>query len=416
MNDSYDVVIAGGGVVGLCSAYYLQKTGVSVLIVDRGRYSEAASTGNAGMIVPSHIVPLSAPGVIAKGLKWLMNPESPLYIKPSANPKFMKWLWLFQKHCTAEHVARSIPILRDLSLMSRDLFSDVCALPGFEEVGLAHDGLLMLHRSDYAKKDNLELADLAENAGLEISRLSAQETMDLEPALKSELTGSVFFKQDASIHPERFMRALESHLRAAGVHFLDAEVKSFERSGGAVHAVGTTKGRFSSKHVVLAAGSWSPFLASKLGSAIAVQPAKGYSITVPVSEPSLKIPCILTDEKVTITPMPGCLRFGGTLALQGYDNSIDERRASPIRRLAETYCDGVDKVVDKVPTWAGFRPASPDGLPFIGALPAAPNVFAATGHGMMGVTLGPVTGKLISELIGGGPASLDVAPFASDRH
>jgi D-amino-acid dehydrogenase len=412
MNDSYDVVIAGGGVVGLCSAYYLQKAGVSVLIVDRGRYSEAASTGNAGMIVPSHIVPLSAPGVIAKGLKWLMNPESPLYIKPSANPKFMKWLWLFQKHCTAEHVARSIPILRDLSLMSRELFSDVCALPGFEDVGLAHDGLLMIHRSDYAKKDNLELADLAEEAGLEISRLSAQETMDLEPALKSELTGSVFFKQDASIHPERFMRALEAHLRAAGVHFLDAEVKSFERSGDAVQAVGTTKGRFASKHVVLAAGSWSPFLASKLGSALAVQPAKGYSITVPISEPSLKIPCILTDEKVTITPMPGCLRFGGTLALQGYDSSVDERRASPIRRLAETYCEGVDKV----PTWAGFRPASPDGLPFIGALPSAPNVFAATGHGMMGVTLGPVTGKLISELIQGGSPSLDVVPFASDRH
>ena len=412
MNDSYDVVIAGGGVVGLCSAYYLQKAGVSVLIVDRGRYSEAASTGNAGMIVPSHIVPLSAPGVIAKGLKWLMNPESPLYIKPSANPKFMKWLWLFQKHCTAEHIARSIPILRDLSLMSRELFSDVCALPGFEDVGLAHDGLLMIHRSDYAKKDNLELADLAEEAGLEISRLSAQETMDLEPALKSELTGSVFFKQDASIHPERFMRALEAHLRAAGVHFLDAEVKSFERSGDAVQAVGTTKGRFASKHVVLAAGSWSPFLASKLGSALAVQPAKGYSITVPISEPSLKIPCILTDEKVTITPMPGCLRFGGTLALQGYDSSVDERRASPIRRLAETYCEGVDKV----PTWAGFRPASPDGLPFIGALPSAPNVFAATGHGMMGVTLGPVTGKLISELIQGGSPSLDVVPFASDRH
>ena len=412
MNDSYDVVIAGGGVVGLCSAYYLQKAGVSVLIVDRGRYSEAASTGNAGMIVPSHIVPLSAPGVIAKGLKWLMNPESPLYIKPSANPKFMKWLWLFQKHCTAEHVARSIPILRDLSLMSRELFSDVCALPGFEDVGLAHDGLLMIHRSDYAKKDNLELADLAEEAGLEISRLSAQETMDLEPALKSELTGSVFFKQDASIHPERFMRALEAHLRAAGVHFLDAEVKSFERSGDAVQAVGTTKGRFASKHVVLAAGSWSPFLASKLGSALAVQPAKGYSITVPISEPSLKIPCILTDEKVTITPMPGCLRFGGTLALQGYDSSVDERRASPIRRLAETYCEGVDKG----PTWAGFRPASPDGLPFIGALPSAPNVFAATGHGMMGVTLGPVTGKLISELIQGGSPSLDVVPFASDRH
>lgn len=412
MSDSYDVVVVGGGVIGMSSAYYLQKSGARVLVLDRGRYHEAASTGNAGMLVPSHIVPLSAPGVIAKGLKWLMNPESPLYIKPSANPTFMKWLWLFQKHCTAEHVAYSIPILRDLSLQSSTLFDEVCSAPGFKDVGLSHDGLLMLHRTEYSRKDNLELADLAEKAGLAIQRLDRDETMALEPALKSEITGSVYFEQDGSLHPDRFLHAMEDHLRSAGVDFLDAELRSFERTGNEVRAVITSERRIEAEKVVLAAGSWTPQLTSKLGTALPVQPAKGYSITVPVAEPTIRIPCILADEKVTITPMPGCIRFGGTLALQGFDHSVDERRASPIRRLAETYCDGVDDV----PTWAGFRPASPDGLPFIGALPKAPNVFAATGHGMMGVTLGPVTGKLIAELVTGKTPSQDVTPFRIDRY
>lgn len=412
MSAKYDVLVVGGGVVGMSCAYYLQKAGSRVLIVDRGRYSEAASSGNAGMIVPSHIVPLSAPGVISKGIKWLMNPESPLYIKPSANPKFMKWLWLFQKHCTADHVAYSVPILRDLSLQSLSLFGEICAEPGFEDVGLAHDGLLMLHRSEYARKDNLELADLAEAAGLDIARLDRDETLALEPALKTDITGSVYFKQDASIHPERFVRALEKALLEGGAKIVDGVVKAFGTSSPSEVEVTTSVGKFTANHVVLASGAWTSEMASKLGQSISVQPAKGYSITVPVSKPSLRIPCILADEKVTITPMPGCIRFGGTLALQGFDASIDERRASPIRRQAEVYTEGSEKVA----TWAGFRPASPDGLPFIGALPNHPNVFVASGHGMMGVTLGPVTGKLIAELISGQNPSQNLAPFDADRH
>lgn len=412
MSESYDVVVVGGGVVGMSTAYYLNQAGARVLIVDRARYTEAASTGNAGMIVPSHIVPLSAPGVIAKGLKWLMNPESPLYIKPSAKPAFMKWLWLFQKHCTIDHVNYSIPILRDLSLLSRDLFSEICRTPGFEQVGLAHDGLLMIHRTAYAEKDNLELADLAEGTGLEIQRFDREATLQLEPHLRSELTGSVYFKQDSSIHPELFMKAMEAHLVASGVVFEDAEVKSFTVGSSQVQSVNTATKKIKTNHVVLAAGTWTPALASKLGASIAVQPAKGYSITVPVEKPTLRIPCILTDDKVTMTPMPGCIRFGGTLALSGLDDSVDERRASPIRRQAEVYCDGVDAVK----TWAGFRPASPDGLPFIGSIPKLSNALVATGHGMMGVTLGPVTGKLVSQLIAGDATEVPIDPFKIDRH
>ena len=412
MLDRFDTIIVGGGIVGMCCAHYLQQAGHQVLVLDRGRYSEAASTGNAGMIVPSHIVPLSAPGVIAKGLKWLMNPESPLYIKPSANPQFMKWLWLFQKHCTAAHVEMAVPVLRDLSLFSVELFDEICALSGFEDVGLEHNGLLMLHHGAMAQKDNEELADLAESAGLHIERLNREATLDLEPAIKSDITGSVFFKQDASLHPERLLRSMEAHLKKNGVQFKDVEVSRFGKPENGVPAVVTAEGRFEANRVVLAAGSWTGELTRKLGHTLPVQPAKGYSISVPVEEPTLRIPCILADEKVTITPMPGSIRFGGTLALQGFDASIDMRRAAPIRRQAERYCgEGIDE-----PVWSGFRPASPDGLPFIGELPGMKGVSVATGHGMMGVTLAPVTGKLIAEQIMGESPSLDGHPFRIDRY
>ncbi len=412
MSDRADVIVVGGGIVGMSCAYYLQQAGRKVSIVDRGRYAEAASTGNAGLIVPSHIIPLSAPGVIAKGMKWLMNPESPLYIKPSANPHFMKWLWLFQKHCSEAHVQKSIPVLKDMSLLSRDLLSEMCSLPGFEKTSLVHNGLLMLHRSESAQKDNEELADIAEAAGLEIERLDHAQTLNLEPALKSEITGSVYFKQDASLEPEQLLRALEIELRSQGVSFIDAEVTGFKTNRGAVTSVTTKTASLECDTVVLAAGSWTPILGRKLGHSISVQPAKGYSVTIPVDSPSLRIPCIATDEKVSITPMPGCIRFGGTLALQGFDDSIDERRVAPIRRQAGLYCSDMDDI----PTWSGFRPASPDGIPFIGALPTSANTFMATGHGMMGVTLGPVTGKLITELIVGDTPSLKTHPFRTDRH
>ena len=414
MGSRFDVVVIGGGVVGMSCAHYLQLQGASVCIVDRGRYTEGASTGNAGMIVPSHIIPLSAPGVIAKGMKWLMNPESPLYIKPSANPKFMKWLWLFQKHCTEEHVRHAVPILRDMSIASRDLLTEMCSLEGFSDVGLEHDGLLMLHNSEKAAKDNEELAVIAAEAGLEIETLDRDGTLALEPALKSDLTGSVFFRQDASIHPERLLRALESSLVSRGVTFMDGEITKLGKSGNRlVHATGTM-GEIAADHFVIAAGSWTPHLVAGLGLQLPVQPAKGYSVTVPAPDSKMRIPCVLTDEKLTITPMPGCVRFGGTLALQGFDDSIDERRARPLRRQAEKYFS--PETVASVKTWSGFRPASPDGLPYIDAVPKINNAFVASGHGMMGVTLGPVTGKLIAELISGIEPTLDMSSLKADRH
>lgn len=413
MSQRFDCVIVGGGVVGLSCARTLSEQGARVLVIDRGRYQEAASTGNAGMIVPSHIVPLAAPGVIAKGMKWLMNPESPLYIKPSANPDFVRWLWAFQKHCTEAHVQHGIPVLRDSILASLELLDAWCATPEFETAGLAHTGLLMLHDGEKARKENLELADQAEEAGLEIERLDRDGTLALEPALKTQITGSVYFRQDARVDPEGLVRALEAHVRKAGVTIVDGAVKSIQKKGSHVVGVKTDDAVYEADQLILAAGSWTPQLTKGLGTKLVLQPAKGYSVTIPWTGTGMKIPCLVTDQKISITPMPGGIRFSGTLGLQGYDLSVDERRAGPIRRHAELYC-GEERVAP-IQTWAGLRPASPDGLPLVGGLPGMDNVWVASGHGMLGVTMGPITGHIIADLIGGKTPSFDPAPFRVDR-
>ncbi|MDA0873861.1 MAG: FAD-dependent oxidoreductase [Bacteroidetes bacterium] len=418
MSERFDSIIVGGGVVGLSCARTLQEQGARVLVIDRGRYREAASTGNAGMIVPSHIVPLSAPGVIAKGMKWLMNPESPLYIKPSANPDFVRWLWAFQQHCTEAHVAHGVPVLRDSILASLELLDAWCADPAFKTAGLAHTGLLMLHDGEKARKENLELAEQAEEAGLEIERLDRDATLALEPALRTAITGSVYFRQDARVDPEGLLRALDAHVQAAGVTILDGTVRSLQKNGSRVVGVKTEDGAYEADQLVLAAGSWTPQLTKGLGTRLLLQPAKGYSVTIPDAahggvDTGMHIPCLVTDQKISITPMPGGIRFSGTLGLQGYDLSVDERRAGPIRRHAALYC-GEDTVAP-IDTWAGLRPASPDGLPYIGALPGMDNVWVASGHGMLGVTMAPITARLLADLMGGKTPSFDPTPFRVDR-
>jgi D-amino-acid dehydrogenase len=276
----------------------------------------------------------------------------------------------------------------------------------------------MLHFGEKARQENLELADIAEKAGLEIERLDRDGTLALEPALKTDISGSVYFRQDARVDPEGLLRAMEAHVRGLGVTIIEGAVRSLQRSGRKVVGIKTADRTIEANHLVLAAGSWTSKLTKGLGTQLLLQPAKGYSVTIPDAESGgvdtgMNMPCLVTDQKISITPMPGGIRFSGTLGLQGYDLSVDERRVKPIRRHAALYCG--EEHVSPVPTWAGLRPASPDGLPFVGPLPDMDNVWVASGHGMLGVTLGPITGQLIAEQIAGSAPSLDTVPFRVDR-
>ncbi len=386
-------VVVGGGAVGLSAAYFLRKAGREVTVVSRDPIGIGASAGNAGMIVPSHVVPLSAPGVVAQGLRWLASPESPFYIKPRLDLDLARWLWSFTRHCTVAHVRHAIPILRDLSLESVDLFGEMQDEIG--DVGFAQTGLLMVYRSDKTKKDALEAADLAESAGLEVERLDAAALRDREPGLRSPSDGAVLYHQDGRVDSDALLHRLAEWLRANGVTVLEGETADLEVAGGCVTGVRTPTSVLEAETVVLAAGAWTGRMAKRLGQHVPLQPAKGYSVTVD-GDHGLTYPTILLDDKITATPLPGRLRFAGTLSLAGFDPSVDERRSAPIRRLAKEYTG-----LEVAPTdlWSGYRPCSPDGLPIVGRMARHPNVILATGHGMMGVTLAPVTGRLVADAL-----------------
>lgn len=400
-----DVVVVGGGAVGLCTAFFLRRAGREVTLLSREPIGIGASSGNAGMLTPSHVVPLSAPGVVAQGLRWLAKPDSPFYITPRLDVDLMRWLWTFRRHSTEAHVRHGVPILRDLSLASVRLFEEIQDTVG--DVAFAPTGLLMTYRTDKARKGVLADAAIAEAAGLDVERLDAAGLRDLEPGLVTPAEGAVYYRQDARVDPDAFLSQLSAWLRDHGVAILDG----MEVEAVADGSVRTASGTIRAEAVVLAAGAWTGRLAKPLGGRVPVQPARGYSLTLP-SDHALTIPTILTDEKTTVTPMPGRLRFTGTLGLAGFDPSVDARRAEPIRRLARAYAP--DAEVEAVETWSGFRPCSPDGLPIVGPTSKAPTVILATGHGMLGVSLAPITGQLVAEIVAGGTPAM-AAPLHPAR-
>jgi D-amino-acid dehydrogenase len=409
-----DVVVIGGGIVGLSSAWYLRKAGLEVTLICRDPLGVGTSAGNAGMIVPSHVIPLAAPGVISQGLRWLLNPASPFHIKARLDPDLIRWLLTFRSHCTDRHVAYAAPILAELSLRSVRHFEELQAEVG--EFGWRQTGLLMVHRSAKYRDDDWRAADVAEGLGLRVRRLDEAGTRAAEPGIRSDVLGSVLYQDDGRVDPDAFLRVMGTALREAGVRIEEgAEVTGLSASTGSVR-MATRQGSIVADTVVLATGSWSAALGRMLGSRLPVQPAKGYSITIPRRDGMPTIPMILAEDKVTVTPMPDRLRFAGTLALGDFDPSIDPRRFGPIQSQALKYQPDISRdQVDVSRAWSGFRPASPDGLPIIGRIVRSPRVVAATGHGMMGVTLGPVTGRLVADLVAGNDPVVNPEPFAPSR-
>jgi D-amino-acid dehydrogenase len=410
--DRTDVLVVGGGAVGLSAAWYLLRAGCEVRIVSRDRIGVGASAGNAGMIVPSHVVPLSAPGVIAQGLRWLANPESPFHVRLRPDPDLARWIWRFRAHCTPAHVAYAAPILRTLSMTSVDLFSGLQDEIG--DFGWRQTGLMMLYRTEKYRVENLKAADTAESLGLRVRRLDGRGVLGVEPDLRSDADGGVLYEDDGRIDPEAFLSRLAVELERRGVEIRDGvTVRSVGKRIGGTTTVHTDRGDLGASTVVLAAGAWG----GRTGPVrLPVQPAKGYSVTVDASGEGPGIPMILSEEKVTITPLPGRLRFGGTLSLAGFDASVDPRRVRPIRAQVVRYRPDLSPAdVEGLAVWSGFRPASPDGLPIVGRLRPRTDIVVATGHGMMGMTLAPVTGRIVADLVTGERNAIDPAPLSPYR-
>ena len=395
-----NIHIIGGGVIGLSAAYFLNKEGVDVTIIDKTDLSDGTSHGNAGMIVPSHFVPLASPGVIAQGIKWMFNSKSPFYIKPRMDLELAQWIWLFYRSCSKKNVNRAVPVLFDFNVQSKRLYESFSKMREFSFC-FEEKGLLMLYKTAHQEKDELEMAHLAQSMGLKAEIKTPDQLQKLEPDIKLNVRGGLFFPQDAHLYPNMFMNQLVSFLKSNGVVFKTGKgVVDFKTSKGKISHLKLHDGeQLEVENVLFGSGSWTSQLFQKLGMKLLLQDGKGYSITL--KDPKLKpgIPTILSEAKVAVTPMGNDLRIGGTLEISNFSKKINQRRLEGIiESVPQFYPDMKIQMPQKEDIWYGYRPCTPDGMPYIDRSEKYANLYVATGHGMMGMSLGPATGKMVSDI------------------
>lgn len=412
------VVVVGAGVIGLCTAYYAALEGHEVVVLEReGEEHEGCSHGNAGLIVPSHIVPLASPGMIGRALRWMWNAESPFYIRPRLDRQLLAWAWLFYRAATPEHAARAAPWIRDLNLASRTLFEELAARSG-DAFRLVKQGVLLLCNTQQGLDEEAAAGEHATRLGLDVEILEAAQARALEPEIEMNIVGAVLYAQDAHMDPGLFMASLRRLTTEAGASFLwNSGVSGWHTAGRRVQSVVSGGSEVEADEFVLCGGSWSGEAARGLDLRLPLQAGKGYNLTLsrPRSKPTRG--AILVEGRVAVTPMGERLRFAGTMEIAGLNERINPARLSGIRKTVRRfYPQFQDTDFEGIKPWCGLRPCSPDGLPYLGRLARYDNLSVACGHAMMGLSLGPITGRLIAQILSGRAPEWDLSLVSPDRY
>jgi D-amino-acid dehydrogenase len=413
---SKQITIIGGGVIGLCTAYFLQKEGFEISIIEKGDMTDGASFGNAGFISPSHFIPLASPAIIGKAFKWMLNTSSPFYIKPRLNKDLIRWGMAFWNSANKKTMQRNIPHLHNILQLSRELMDELK-----NELGngfrMEEKGCLMLYKKASTGEHEYELTKEAATLGLETRIFSSTEIQAMEPDIEMDVFGGVLYSLDCHLHPGDFMQVLKKHLATHGVKFqLNTTVTGFEKKDKKIIAVHTSQGTFPCNEIIIAAGAWLPVLASLLDIDILLEAGKGYSMTYFAMEKNLHFPSILVERRVAMTPMGNDLRMGGTMEISGMNRKILDKRVAAIFNAAREYYPGLElPFPEKDRVWQGLRPLSPDGLPYIGRHSKYDNLIVSGGHAMMGVSLAAATGHLTEQLISGKKTSIGMEAFNPER-
>ena len=411
-----DVVVVGGGVVGLACGLALAERGKQVRVVDAGRIAGGSSHGNCGTLTPSHALPLAAPGAIGKALRWMLVPDAPLYMKPRIDPVLWSWLLRFAGRCNGPCMMRSAAARIALLQTSREAFPEWIASHGIEcdfaELGTDHvfrDAReLDAYRADLGK-----LADI----GVASEVIDGADYERQEPAVRPGVAGTVRFPGDASLRPDRYASGLARALEAAGGTLVEhSEVRGLEDLADGVRVL-TSTGEFEAGDVVMAVGAWSSRLAHALKLprlASLMQPGKGYSITYDRPALAPKRPLTLQERSVCVSVWASGYRLGSTMEFSGFDTTLNRRRLDALERAAHEYLhEGVGPV--KREEWYGWRPMMVDDVPVIGAVPGRRRQWLATGYGMLGVSMSVATARLVADLLTGETPALDPAPYRLER-
>jgi len=408
-----EILILGGGVIGLSCALFLLRAGRGVTVLDKGVVGHGSSRGNCGTITPSHL-PLHAPGTVAKALKWMLKRDAPFYVKPTLDPELLGWMLNFARRCNPRDFHHTARVKSELLLRSRERLG---ALIRDEQLDceFADSGTLYVWREAQAlaaaHRDYLLLREL----GVPVELLDGAALRAKEPALKDGLAGGHWHSGDARLRPDRYVAELARAVRAAGGGIVEhSAVQGFRSEGGRIVAVGTARGEIAADEVLLALGAWSPQIGRQLGLRLPIQPGKGYSITYALPRQAPRIPLVLQERSVCVTAWGSGYRLGSTMEFSGYDSTLNPRRLQALKRGAAEYLEEPEgpSVEEQ---WYGWRPMTYDDLPIIGRAPGFSNLTLATGHGMLGVSLSAITAQMVTELLTGRTPSLDPLPCSPLR-
>jgi D-amino-acid dehydrogenase len=412
-----EAIVIGGGIVGLSSAFYLQQSGWQVTIIDKGDLLHNCSYGNAGYVCPSHFVPLATPGIIQQGLKWMWNSRSPFYVQPRLSWPLIDWGWKFMKSATPEKVKAAAIPLRDIALFSQQCYLQWNGMEGFD-MAYEHKGLLEYFQTEEKAVHAKHICEQAQELGLDAVMLSREEVQLMEPQTRLNIKGALYFKCDAHLYPDKVMKSMIHFLQQQGVQFKShEEVTGFNTLNGRIAAVKTSKGEYKTDTVVLAAGSWSRELAAAANLKIPIMPGRGYSITLQNSPNKINHPAVLMEGRVAITPMDGNkIRFGGTMEITRTTEPPKMARVEGIIKAVQQYFPDYHlSMPAEKDIWYGFRPCSADGMPYIGRSKRVQNLIVATGHAMVGMSLGAGTGALVAEIANEQRPSVDLLPYSPER-
>lgn len=410
------VAIIGGGVIGLCSAYYLNKEGYDVTVIDRNNITDGCSFGNMGYISPSHFIPLASPGIIKQGIKWMLSSSSPFYIKPRLDWDLIRWGMTFRKNANAKKVEENIPYLNELLQLSRHLMNDLKE-EFHDSFDMIEKGCWALFKSRNTGDHEKHLAEQAAKLGLKTKICDAKQVQEHEPEVEVNVAGGVLWLDDCHLNAAKFMKSLHSYLLQRGVKFLlSTEVRSFERMNGTIYSIVTNNEQIKADEIIVANGSWMPSVAKMAGIHLLMQPGKGYSVVYENMEKNLQHPAILVEARTAMTPINRWLRIGGTMELSGHSDNILPKRVNAVYSAAKSYFPSLN-ISHPQPekAWYGYRPVTPDGLPYIGKVGQYSNLTFAGGHAMLGLSAAAATGKLIEEILSHKKTTIDLTAFSVER-
>jgi D-amino-acid dehydrogenase len=409
-------IIIGGGIIGLSSAYYLKRTGWDVTVVDKSDFLDNCSYGNAGYVCPSHFIPLASPGIVQQGIKLMWNPTSPFYVQPRLNGALIDWGLKFIRSASKKNLETSAAPLRDIALLSQQEYVNWTREFDFS---YEHKGLLEIFQTDEKAEHAAHTVEQAHQLGLKDTELLSYEQLQaLEPQARINAKGAILFRCDAHLYPNKLMTGLIDLLKKQGVQLLpQEEVTGIEKKNGRITKVITRSGSMDADMFVVATGAWSREVVAMTGLKIPLIPGRGYSVTLENSPYRVNYPAVLMEGRVAITPMDGNkIRFGGTMEITSIRQPPRMSRVQGILNAVRRFYPEFDvplPPIEKV--WYGYRPCSADGLPYIGKTKNIENLVVATGHSMLGLSLGAGTGKLVSEIVNHSPTSMDISPFAVER-